>query len=509
MASGHVNTVLRHVRQVTLGNTVTDAELLERFIARRDEVAFELLVKRHGPMVLGVCRRLLKNLHDAEDAFQATFLVLARKAPTIQPPALVANWLHGVAYRTALEARTLVARRRARERPLGDGPGPVVHEDHAGSELRQILDEELKGLPPNYRVAILLCDLEGKTHKQAARDLGWPQGTLSGRLARARVLLARRLKGRGVTLAGSPLVALLGQQSSVQVPTPLVVSTVQVSLLSTAAPVAGGWPAGAMVWMEGVAKAMLLNKLKVLAALSLMVGLLATATLRLVAWGHAAPAEQSHPAATGPAEKPIQANRGAQPTSPPTVKSKPVSLHQQVQSLEWELSKIDPEKRILSVRHMRHSADTLLWDRGEGDFALEKILWKGFAADGRLLLKDLEVSKEATIRIDGQKGTLGDLKKGMRLSLKLSEQAVVIGIEATTTARALFQAVNVERKILIARIHGKDTRIPLARNVQVIILGQAKAGWSDITPGSPLDLELKVEEGKIVVTRVKAQPPRQ
>src|SRR5262245_59467150 len=163
----------------------TDAELLGRFLDRRDEAAFALLVRRHGPMVYGVCRRLLPTDQDAEDAFQATFLVLARKARAAAPRE-VGNWLFGVARRAALLSRRSIARRRER---VGDVPErPATPRD----ELRAVLDEELSRLPDTYRTVIVLCDLEGRTRREAAAMLGWPEGTVAGRLARARELLARR-----------------------------------------------------------------------------------------------------------------------------------------------------------------------------------------------------------------------------------------------------------------------------------------------------------------------------
>ena len=127
---------------------------------------------RHGPLVLGVCRRVLRDAHGAEDAFQATFLVLVRRAASVVPREAVGNWLYGVAYRTALEARRAAARRRARERQVHDMPHPTARPQEIGRELRPLLDEELSRLPDKYRSAVVLCDLEGRTRKEAARQLG-------------------------------------------------------------------------------------------------------------------------------------------------------------------------------------------------------------------------------------------------------------------------------------------------------------------------------------------------
>src|SRR5947209_6211982 len=174
----------------------TDGQLLEWFLATRQEAAFRAIVDRHGPVVMGVCRRVLGDAHDAEDAFQATFLVLVRKAAAVVPREFVANWLYGVACRTARKARVARARADAVKRRVYDRvtamAGSPRTEDEVWHDLQPVLDEELRRLPDKYRAAVVLCDLEGKPRKDAAQQLGWPEGTLSGRLARARKLLADR-----------------------------------------------------------------------------------------------------------------------------------------------------------------------------------------------------------------------------------------------------------------------------------------------------------------------------
>jgi RNA polymerase sigma factor (sigma-70 family) len=269
MAIGPMRRVLRHLRRAsTLRDAaeLTDGQLLDCFLARREEAAFEALLRRHGPMVLGVCRRVLGNAADAEDAFQATFLVLVRKAHTVRPRELVGHWLHGVAYRTALRARSAAAQRRAKERQVPPMPPPQPAADGPWADVQPLLDRELNGLPEKYRVPIVLCDLEGKPRKEAARQLGWPEGTLSCRLARGRALLARRLARHGVHLTGAALAAGLAEEASATVPDVLAAATTRTAL-------AGAASAGVLSLAEGAIKAMLWTRLKVGAAVVLLFGL--------------------------------------------------------------------------------------------------------------------------------------------------------------------------------------------------------------------------------------------
>ena len=166
MPSAQLNHVIRHLRQTARQHevaTLADGQLLDRFLARREEAAFSALVRRHGPMVFGVCRRVLHHTHDAEDAFQATFLVLVRKAPAIRPRDLVGNWLHGVARQTALKARSMAAKRLGREKQVPDLRDPVARQEQESTrELGPLLDQALSRLPDKFRLAIILCELEGR-----------------------------------------------------------------------------------------------------------------------------------------------------------------------------------------------------------------------------------------------------------------------------------------------------------------------------------------------------------
>src|SRR5579872_5050031 len=193
-------TALRHVRTLAAADgTAPDAELLHAWLSRRDDAAFAALVRRHGPMVLNVCRRTLHHRQDAEDAFQATFLLLARKAGSVRELAALAAWLHGTAYRMALSVKRAAARRRAHEgrsqarRP----PGPSA--ELAWREVQALLEEEVQRLPEKCRTVFVLCCLESKGRAEVARLLGLPEGTVSSRLNQARTRLRERLARRGVT----------------------------------------------------------------------------------------------------------------------------------------------------------------------------------------------------------------------------------------------------------------------------------------------------------------------
>jgi RNA polymerase sigma factor (sigma-70 family) len=254
---------------------LSDSRLLDRFMSQREEVVFEAIIQRHGPMVWGVCRRVLRDHHDAEDAFQATFLVLARKAASVMPREKLGNWLYGVAYQTAMKARATTSKRRAREKQVPDMPEPEgCREDHRG-DLLPLLDQELSRLPENYRAPIVLCELQGKSHREAAEQLGCPVGTVSGRLSRARAMLAERLTRRGVTLAAGSLVVLLSQGSaSASMPLPLVTSTTKAATKFAAGQAATGVVSAKVAALtEGVLKAMLMTKLKIATAILMVVAL--------------------------------------------------------------------------------------------------------------------------------------------------------------------------------------------------------------------------------------------
>jgi RND family efflux transporter MFP subunit len=293
MTGGHMDALLRFIRRVAgpgdLGGA-TDEQLLGRFNQQRDENAFAALVHRHGPMVLGVCGRLLRDPNDAEDAFQATFLVLVRKAGSLRRPHLLANWLHGVARRTALEARVRAGRRRAREREVVD----VVTVDSTAAavwaDLRPVLDEEVGRLPARYRVPFVLCYLEGRTNDEAARIIGCPKGTVLSRLSWARARLRARLTRRGLAPSASLVAAALSSTAArAALPPALARRTVEAALaFAEAASSAGAGAVEVISLANGVLHTMFWIKAFYVAALVTVLGVASTAAV--VAWS---PAEDS------------------------------------------------------------------------------------------------------------------------------------------------------------------------------------------------------------------------
>ncbi|MDB5307179.1 MAG: hypothetical protein JWO38_1381 [Gemmataceae bacterium] len=261
------------------GDGMTDGELLARFLRSRDEDSLAALVRQHASMVWGVCRRLL-NHHDAEDAFQATFLVLVRKAADV-PREAVANWLYGVARQTAVRLRATAAKQGRRETQVVNMPEPTMPEVR-DADLQRVVDEELSRLPDHYRGVVVLCDLEGMTRKAAARQLGIPEGSVASRLSRARAILAKRLAQRGVVISSGSVAAVFSAASaSGSAPPALVASTIKTASLLAAGQAAGVVSAKVAALTEGVLKVMFVSKINAALSAVLILGVMATGTTLL------------------------------------------------------------------------------------------------------------------------------------------------------------------------------------------------------------------------------------
>jgi RNA polymerase sigma factor (sigma-70 family) len=308
MSDGELTPVLRHVRQVAgaAGDARTDGQMLTHFATDRDEAAFRTLVQRHGPMVLGVCRRVLQQRQDAEDAFQATFLLLARRATAIRKRDSVASWLHGAAYRLALKARAQAARRRAREQQVVPRRTSEPALEAAWRELRAVLDEEMQRLPEKYRTPLVLFHLENQTHEEVARHLGHPVGTVKSLLSRGRDRLRARLARRGLGLSAPALVtAFVAEEASAAVPAALAEGALRA---------AGGAPSATAAALAG-AGTLLTVKLRLAIAAALLLGILGGG----VGWLAHQPASTKPPVAEAPGKPAPVAKAADQPAQPDEV----------------------------------------------------------------------------------------------------------------------------------------------------------------------------------------------
>ena len=423
------------------------------------------------PIVLGVCRRLLGHPQDAEDAFQATFLVLVRKATSIGQRELVGNWLYGAAYRAALEVKAF--KRRVKERQVSAMPEPVaVDEVDAWRDLRLVLDNELNRLPDKYRVPVVLCDLEGRTRKDVARQLGIPEGTLSGRLTTARRLLAKRLGRHGLTLSVGSLAVMLSQNAvSACMPTQLVVKTAALAAGETGAAVAS---ASVAAITEGVLKAMLMTKLKIMAVVLLVIGGAVMGGSTLVP-----PSLADRPAVA--AERPIAADEKAREP-----KEQPKEQPKKEAALRGTLQGLDAAKNTVTVATSNR-------------------------ATGKVE-KTYELAKDIVVLRDGKPAKVSDLKQGGLIAFKLSpDQKTAVSISETgKTLAGPLKSVDAEKNSITLTIttagrnvppEKKDVTHELAKDGKVTLEGKEVklADLKDVRPGSNIQLTFSVDDEKKLV----------
>jgi RNA polymerase sigma factor (sigma-70 family) len=378
---------------------VTDRELLERFAARRDEAAFAALLRRHGPMVRGVCRRVLRLEQDVEDAFQATFLVLARKARALRWESAVGPWLYQVAYRVARKARTAAARRLARERRAPDRPPDESMSAADWRELRAVLDEEVNRLPSKYRVPLVLCYLDGKTNQEAAGELGWTKGTVSGRLARARELLRSRLARRGLNSSSAALAASLARQSlSPGLPASVARATVEAAVRVAAGPGPGTVPDPVASLVRGALRELFWARLRNAAAVFLVVAVLGPAAGALGHRALSAPPVAAKKEEVGPAaraEQPPAAGKEARAPQPAAKgdEPRPAALWREQPSLQVCTGMIHSLALSPDGKWLVSSGSPRI---GEGivDLYEDAILWDTFTGKKQATLARLARMKE-------------------------------------------------------------------------------------------------------------------
>ncbi len=397
MAPGMLNAILHYLHRLNgaaPGELPDDAELLRRFAAKHDEAAFAALVARHGPMVWGVCKRLLHRTPDAEDAFQATFLVLVRKSHSLLRPDLLGPWLHAVALRTATRLRAEVARRQQRERPLVEEPVMEATTELVWRDLRPVLDEEVGRLPAKYRTAIILCHLEGLSNEAAARQLGCPKGTVLSRLARGRQILRRRLTRRGLGLSAGALAAALAvEQGSAAVPLVLSETTIRLGLAFAIGGSSGTLSVHATTLAEGVLKSMFLTQMKLTVAVLLVLGV-TVAGMGVLAFGPGrgqtvAAAEQ------GADRKPDAPAKGTKPEAGDNKKAAAPKLPADEQARAWRAQLDKPLGHDAPATNLGDALD-LIEDRFGLPFEVNE---KAFLQEGINNIRETDLSQRSLPRM--------------------------------------------------------------------------------------------------------------
>jgi RNA polymerase sigma factor (sigma-70 family) len=464
-----------------------DAALLERFVRDRDEAAFAVLVSRHGPMVLRVCRRLLPDPTTADDAFQAAFLVLARRAAAVRPRAALAAWLHGVAYRVALKARAAAARRQRRETPADDlaplDPSPDPLQQLTARELLEALDEEIGRLPQAYRGPVVLCYLEGRTQEEAARLLGCTPGSVKGRLERGRRRLHARLVRRGLSLPAAFAAAELARGGAAAgVADALARSTIKAALRGAAGKMtAAGVPARAAALAEGVLTTMFLTRLRTAALLLLLTACTATGLALLVF-----PALASRPPQPGPAAPPAAqapAGRPAPPALP--AQAPPAKPEKFLVSDVWWLVSIDLAGSTIKV------------------ITCDPKTLKPYARPDAVTPCEARVLSGENIRIDGKPARFADLVPGIPIRMRIDlwggesmgklhfGSGTVTGVE-TVGGRSLdgvVGRVDVAAGKVTVRDGKTSTVYRVAKDAEVTLDGR-RGKLADLKPGMSVALRL-------------------
>ncbi len=437
MARTSLDSLLYYLRRLGPDKSDTaedsDTHLLRRFATQNDEAAFAALVRRHGAMVWSVCSRLLPQAADAEDAFQAAFLILVRKAHTLRKPDLLGPWLYGVARRVADKVRRAADRRRARERTLIDPPVCEPTSDVVWRDLRPLLDEEVGRLPEKYRVPFVLCCLEGMTNEEAANRLRCPMGTVLSRLSRARERLRGRLVRRGVDLTGATLATAVAAHATSAAPPAVVAETVRMGLTYAAGPAAQAGPV--VVLAEGVLHSMFTTKVKMAVIVLLALGVLSSGVGMFARFGPtetgtpARAAEKGAPEKVPPADKGVEAKDAAAAPAPP-VTAAGTAAHQAL-NRDFDFHGLDDPKT--TVADALEAFSKILQDRFRVNVNID-VNEKAFAADNVPGVLAYEIAKEQPI--PPMKASLGAILRKVLSRIPAESGAVVMirkaGLEITT-----------------------------------------------------------------------------
>ncbi|HEV3122565.1 MAG TPA: RNA polymerase sigma factor, partial [Isosphaeraceae bacterium] len=447
MEQGQHDSASRHVRTLFNMGTVgglTDGQLLERFTGRgaeAAELAFTALVERHGPMVLRVCRSVLRDPHDAHDAFQATFLVLMRRAGSLWVRDSLGPWLHQVAYRVASCARASIARRRRHEWKAAELAHSVVREQ-AADDLGEVLHEEVNRLPQGYRAAVVLCCFEGLSAAQAAQQLGWPVGTVQSRLARGREQLRTRLTRRGLAPAlGALGAALAADPAQASMPAALVASTAKAAMAfaSGKQAVTGVVSKSVSDLAMKVLTAMLLTKIRIVAAT-----LIAIAALSTGAWSYLQTASASQ---TQPNQDPIRVAKASQAASAPDNRQ-PGPDGPIPKSLPW--AEVAPGERLrileLLASQSKQNYERIKTWKGTYSYILRQYLDERFVAQ----------AFAGQIAPPGKAGALmQELRSTMKFAIDINKQAIFRDIE---TSKMRFLKAGTEEWVSVRNLAPPDHR---------------------------------------------------
>ena len=509
MAHDPPHSILGYLRQLVSAPEVrdlNDRQLLERFAARRDAGAFEALVERHGPLVHGVCRRILGNLHDVEDAFQATFLVLARRAGSVGWRSAVGPWLSEVAHRIALKARAGGAKRRRHEaRAAARRPSARSMDDMTWRELQQALDEELHTLPAKYRAPLVLCYLQGKTRDEAAQELGWSAGAVKGCLERGRELLRRRLARRGLTLSAALLATMLAQAAAAAaVPAALTAATAQAALAFAAGRSAPNVIAPPVLALARTAlRAVLGAKLR-LAAAVLLAGVLGVGFAWVAARGPGDP-----PAAGALLAAGFALNRLSRPPlpEPPRVAEPPAEPAETVRPVPRE--RAGDEARRTELRGVVRAVDAE--DRSIS------VLVRPATRDGEMreeaVARTFLVAADARITLAvpgaGDSGgseiavPLAELSDGLTITFALAADGrTVAAIRVQPPQdRGTVRVVIPDRFTLTLAGEGRDRTLTVARDARVTVDGKP-VRLDDLRPGMRVTCWLSADRRTVLALTV-------
>ncbi|MCE9533754.1 MAG: RNA polymerase sigma factor [Planctomycetes bacterium] len=533
-----------------------DGELLDGFLERRDELAFEVLLRRHGPMVLGVCRRILGNVPDVDDAFQATFIVLIKKGDSVQPRHQLGAWLHGVARRVACKAKGLVARQHQLEQPLIDREGDSLPSFEQRDWL-PLLDRELDRLPDKYRSVVILCDLQGNSRREAAMKLRLSEGTLSSRLARARAILGNRLKQRGVAV--SAMFLAFSQSASAATPPALVSATCQTA---TAAVLGTSLATKLTALSQGVLQAMMIQKLVTYIGTFLVVVSLSMGA------GTGYFLHQAY------AEKPAKAAEAAEKPNGEKVKKPAVEgdvVFGQVKSVDatkktMVLKMKEPGTKTLKEETLALDKDVAitlehgakkeskpgkLEEVAAGAFvtvrltadkkavaaisvrgsnlnvtvksvdATKKTITYAAKEEKQIVEKTIQLADDATIILDDGVKTKGepspvaeakltDLKEGMNVSIQFSgydpTKAVSVRAQGQTIGGTV-KAVDVVKNTITISTKAEEQTLQISKDTKIMKAGEGKTSTeiklADVKAGSNASVRLSVKDNSVIGIYVK------